>query len=188
MGPPDSGNVPPKPEGAAYAWIRDKVWVDLNNLSLMPGFGELMDNVVTNWDLWKEYTLIDSPQDVPLPGGMSDKLTAFEVMCLISILGFWMTLVDFIIQAMLVLRVFREEKLVFAVRNFVQISLGKEFTESPPFDLEGAYNDSTNESPLIFILSPGADPNDYLLALAKNKVVSSSKCFLLCILLNRSSP
>lgn len=33
-----------------------------------------------------------------------------------------------------------------------------------------APQDSTNLTPLIFVLSPGADINDYLLELAKNKV------------------
>ena len=50
---------------------------------------------------------------------------------------------------------------------YVASSIGDYFTESPPFDLEGAYGDSTNVTPLIFILSSGADPTDYLLQLAE---------------------
>ena len=63
----------------------------------------------------------------------------------------------------------REEKLVFGTRRYVRLELGEEFSESPAFNLEGAYQDSTNVTPLIFVLSPGADINDYLLELAKNK-------------------
>ena len=47
--------------------------------------------------------------------------------------------------------------------RYVGSAIGDYFTESPPFDLNGAYNDSINVTPLIFILSPGADPTDYLL-------------------------
>ena len=43
------------------------------------------------------------------------------------------------------------------------------FIESPPFDLEGCLEDSTNVTPIIFVLSPGADPIAYLKALAEAK-------------------
>jgi len=61
------------------------------------------------------------------------------------------------------------QKTIFAMRVYLHREFGPEFTESPPFDLEGCYNDSDNNTPLIFVLSPGADINDYLMELAKNK-------------------
>lgn len=59
-------------------------------------------------------------------------------------------------------KVLREEKLMFAVKTFVAEELGEKYIESPPFDLLGSYNDSTSTAPIIFILSPGADPISYL--------------------------
>lgn len=53
------------------------------------------------------------------------------------------------------------------VKEFIRKELSDEFIESPPFDLSGAYSDSTSTSPLIFILSPGADPIPNLQNLAK---------------------
>lgn len=47
--------------------------------------------------------------------------------------------------------------------------LGKLFIESPLFDLKGSFADSTLTTPIVFVLSPGADPISYLLALAKEK-------------------
>ena len=55
------------------------------------------------------------------------------------------------------------------MRQYVRFTIGEFFTESPPFDLEGAFSDSASTTPLIFILSPGADPTDYLLQLAQSK-------------------
>jgi len=70
---------------------------------------------------------------------------------------------------MQVLKILKPGKLIFAVKNFVKTELGPKYIESPPFDLEGCLGDSTNVTPIIFVLSPGADPIAYLNALADKK-------------------
>ena len=57
--------------------------------------------------------------------------------------------------------------------EFVKTTLGNEFIESPPFNLQGAFNDSSKMTPIIFILSPGADPILYLKAIAVQKEMDS---------------
>ncbi len=52
------------------------------------------------------------------------------------------------------------------IQSFVAEHLGSRFTEPPPFNLAGAFQDSSNTTPLIFVLSPGADPMADLLKLA----------------------
>jgi dynein heavy chain len=68
---------------------------------------------------------------------------------------------------MIVYKMLREEKLILIIKNFVLKVLGKMFIESPVFDLKGSFDDSSASTPIIFVLSPGADPISYLLALAK---------------------
>jgi dynein heavy chain len=72
-------------------------------------------------------------------------------------------------QRIMLLRALREEKLVFALRALIVEELGSEYLEFPPFDLDGAYKDSGPVTPVIFVLSPGADPTAALLAFAKTK-------------------
>lgn len=49
-------------------------------------------------------------------------------------------------------------QIVPAITTFVTDKLGKKFVEPPPFDLTRSYLDSRSTVPLIFVLSPGADP------------------------------
>lgn len=45
-----------------------------------------------------------------------------------------------------------------AVSKFVNSKLGKMFVQPPAFDLNKSYMDSNSTIPLVFVLSPGADP------------------------------
>ncbi|XP_060043693.1 dynein axonemal heavy chain 6 [Erinaceus europaeus] len=52
----------------------------------------------------------------------------------------------------------KEEKVVFALTDFVVENLGKQFIETPPVDLATLYQDMSFNTPLVFILSTGSDP------------------------------
>ncbi|XP_064233927.1 dynein axonemal heavy chain 6 isoform X4 [Aotus nancymaae] len=52
----------------------------------------------------------------------------------------------------------KEEKVVFALTDFVIENLGKQFVETPPVDLATLYQDMSFNTPLVFILSTGSDP------------------------------
>ncbi|KAI4587317.1 hypothetical protein MJG53_005104 [Ovis ammon polii x Ovis aries] len=52
----------------------------------------------------------------------------------------------------------KEEKVVFALTDFVIENLGKAFIETPPVDLPTLYQDMSYNTPLVFILSTGSDP------------------------------
>jgi len=74
---------------------------------------------------------------------------------------------------LLLLKTLREEKLISLIKNYIKETLGSLFIESPAFDLKGSFTDSTCTTPIIFVLSPGADPITYLLNLAKEMEMDS---------------
>ena len=66
------------------------------------------------------------------------------------------------LQVLLILRAVKMEILIPAIRSFVKSSIGEDYINAPLFDLQRAYNESTTETPLIFVLSPGNDPQSNL--------------------------
>lgn len=61
-------------------------------------------------------------------------------------------------QKMIILKAIRPDKVCLAVADFVTFQIGKEFIDPPTFNLGACYQDSTNITPLMFVLSSGTDP------------------------------
>ncbi|XP_051785909.1 dynein axonemal heavy chain 6 [Erpetoichthys calabaricus] len=74
-----------------------------------------------------------------------------------------------VFQKLILLKGFVEEKVVFAVTDFVIENLGKQFVENPPVDLATLYNDMSPSTPLVFILSTGSDPMGAFQRFAKER-------------------
>eukprot|EP00971_Amphidinium_carterae_P260521 5168724-Amphidinium_carterae.2 len=138
---------------AAPAWVNPVAWAKLDTLERLTAasgdtcYTGLLEAISSGGD-WKAFCSDDNLHDSKLPSGWQEKLTAF--------------------QRLLLVKSLKENALLLAVRGFVLKELGEYFTESPPFDLMGSYKDSQCTTPLIFVLSAGADPTDYLLTLASD--------------------
>lgn len=82
-------------------------------------------------------------------------------------------------QKLIVLKVFRPEKLLFAFSKYVSEQLGPKYAESPPASVEAVYRDSNRITPSIFVLSSGADPTTQVIKFAetmnfKDKILYTS--------------
>lgn len=143
---------PPNPEPS---WISDKSWTELCRLSALSNFNGLTNDIADQPDGWRELYESREPHEIPFPGVWNTKITTF--------------------QKLLALRCLRPDKMVPAFQNFVVEQMGRKFVEPPPFDLASSYEDSSSCTPLIFILSPGADPMTQLLKFADDRKFGGSK-------------
>ena len=71
------------------------------------------------------------------------------------------------------MRILRQDKVIPAIVKLIKKDkeLGRSYTLPPPFDLAKSFSDSTNKTPIIFVLSPGADPMTELQKLSELKKV-----------------
>ncbi|KER25823.1 hypothetical protein T265_06797 [Opisthorchis viverrini] len=132
----------------ASNWLSDKSWDEICRLSSLKSFKGFREHFETHLTEWKRYYDSKDPHETPLPPPW-DKVDVF--------------------RALIVLRCIRPDKVVPGVLNYVREKLGRKFIEPPPFDLARTYQDSSCTTPLLFILSPGADPTMALLKFATDK-------------------
>ncbi|XP_039204061.1 dynein heavy chain 12, axonemal isoform X1 [Crotalus tigris] len=137
------------------SWLQDKSWDEICRASDMSAFKGLRNHVTSQPNEWRNIYDSKEPQNVPLPTPWNTDLNE--------------------IKKMIILRCLRPDKITPAITTFVTDKLGKKFVEPPPFDLTKSYLDSNSSIPLIFVLSPGADPMASLLKFANDKNMIGSK-------------
>ncbi|KAM4676017.1 dynein axonemal heavy chain 3-like [Discoglossus pictus] len=132
-------------------WLKDKSWGEILRLSTLPIFTGLSDHFCSNLTEWKRIYDSSHPNEMELPYPWEDILTSF--------------------QKLLVIRCIRPDKVISAVQQFITEKLGSKYIDPPPFDLQRSYMDSASSTPLIFVLSPGADPLELLMKFAEEQEI-----------------
>ncbi|KAI9102678.1 dynein heavy chain and region D6 of dynein motor-domain-containing protein [Phlyctochytrium arcticum] len=131
-----------------FPWITDQGWKDLLKLTtLNANFLMLADHVRKNEEEWQSWVALDAPENAPFPMDYSNRLTPFQQLC--------------------VLRCFRTDRVYNAVTNFVIKHMGEKYVMPPVINYQNIFEQSTPTSPVVFILSPGADPQNDLQKLAE---------------------
>uniref|UniRef100_A0A8C9Y8Q9 Dynein axonemal heavy chain 12 n=1 Tax=Sander lucioperca TaxID=283035 RepID=A0A8C9Y8Q9_SANLU len=137
------------------SWLQDKSWDETCRASELPGLQGIKEAFIKGPEDFKSIYDSKDPSNTPLPAPWCEQLND--------------------LQKMIIVRCLRPDKIVPAVIKYVTGRLGKKFVQPPPFDLSKSYLDSNSTIPLVFVLSPGADPMASLLKFASDKDMSGAK-------------
>eukprot|EP00744_Colponema_vietnamica_P002766 GILI01004305.1.p1 GENE.GILI01004305.1~~GILI01004305.1.p1 ORF type:complete len:1534 (+),score=358.98 GILI01004305.1:162-4604(+) len=138
-----------------FSWLTERQWNDVCKLgTTCPVFADLVANVQKSASEWHEWSALDRPEDlkVQLPDGYGDVITPFQRLCL--------------------LRCFRPDRVYIAVAQFISglDLMGPRFTVPPILRYKDVFDKSSSMSPIVCVVSPGANPTDEIIKLAEKEV------------------
>ncbi|KAK7195889.1 dynein heavy chain [Novymonas esmeraldas] len=137
-------------------WLTERQWNDVCKLATtVDTFEHLTDDVAGNAEAWHAWTSLDRPEELDgstLPCGYAEKMTSFQLLCL--------------------LRCLRPDRVYGAVTNFIATCdlLGEQFIMPPILRYKEVLEKSSSMSPIVCIVSPGANPTDEIVRLAAKEV------------------
>eukprot|EP00112_Aurelia_sp_Birch-Aquarium-sp1_P020988 Seg5537.1 transcript_id=Seg5537.1/GoldUCD/mRNA.D3Y31 product="Dynein heavy chain 3 axonemal" protein_id=Seg5537.1/GoldUCD/D3Y31 len=134
-------------------WLSEKSWAEIVRASDLPNVKGLMDDMASNG--WRKFYDSASPNTEKLPEPWDLKLQGLD--------------------RTVVLRCLRPDKIVPAVQEFIVDHMGRTYIEPPTFNLPLSFADASCTTPLIFVLSPGADPMAALLKFAEDRGFGGNK-------------
>ncbi|CAH1393775.1 unnamed protein product [Nezara viridula] len=131
----------------AEHWLPKSSWDEICRVDTLDAFREFLDHFKKNLEQWHNFYELGAPafNDIPYPWNI--QLTLF--------------------QKLIVFRIFRPDRLIPMIETFIEKQAGSDFIEAPPVNLNETIKNCAPYTPIIFVLSPGADPLKSLLELAK---------------------
>ncbi|VDM33429.1 unnamed protein product [Hydatigera taeniaeformis] len=136
-------SCPPKPA----KWIADDVWLNINALSRLPAFTSLVDQVIGSERKWRRWHEVEAPEEGIFPLNYDADLSTFG--------------------RLLFIRTWCPDRVVHQARKYISETLGHRFAEETLLNVEEIYADSTAKTPIINLLTVGADPTLLIEQLAR---------------------
>jgi dynein heavy chain len=141
----DLNAVEPKPK----PWILDLTWLNLIQLSTLPQFSELPNQVTRGASAWKNWFDDPEPEEAPLPDGYDSVLDVF--------------------RKLLLVRSWCPDRTLAQAKKYISKSVGARFVESIITDINQIWTESDPVTPMVCLLSPGSDPTEAIKSLSKAK-------------------
>lgn len=136
-----SGELKTLPNPASD-WLSPQSWSEFLVLATLTTFLGLEYDIGKRSEEFRQIFDDANPHKMEFPGKWEHALTNF--------------------QRILILRCLRSDRVTSGIQDFVSRELGDRFVEPQTSDVSALYKESSPTTPLIFVLSPGADPANSL--------------------------
>eukprot|EP00981_Chlorochromonas_danica_P012313 scaffold4815_cov184-Ochromonas_danica.AAC.1 len=128
------------------AWLTESAWARLKAIEEDLGpqhsqFADLTERVAADAEDWEEWYNRPDAENHPMP---TDCAYLEDV------------------PRLILLRVFRADRVPFALLEYVKKHLGEDFVHQPPFQMARTYRFTTCSTPCLFVLYPGVDPTSWV--------------------------
>eukprot|EP00792_Barthelona_sp_PAP020_P008883 TRINITY_DN3255_c1_g1_i1.p1 TRINITY_DN3255_c1_g1~~TRINITY_DN3255_c1_g1_i1.p1 ORF type:complete len:3803 (+),score=1118.83 TRINITY_DN3255_c1_g1_i1:106-11514(+) len=137
-----------------YQWLPDYAWLNIVALAQNVGaFSTLIADLgAHNETLWRAFYDMEDPENRLLTEIFGNRLSPF--------------------YQLLLVRSIRPDRAMLAAQNYIRDRLGNEFVEPPPLSLESINIESQPNSPIVSLLSLGADPSNDIISLARHSKIN----------------
>lgn len=135
-------------------FITNVGWGAIKSLTTLETFNNLDSDIEGSAKRWKKIVDSEKPENERLPQDWKNK-THLQRLC--------------------ILRALRPDRMLYAIRNFVSVNLGKVYIEGSSLPFAESFKESGPATPIFFILSPGVDPLKDVEALGRHLGFTSDK-------------
>ena len=118
-------------------FLNNTSWGGIKALSAMEEFRNLDRDIEGSAKRWKKFVESEGPEKEKFPQEWKNKSP---------------------LQKLCMMRALRPDRMVYAVKIFVDEKLGSKYVESKPVEFAKSYEESGPGTPIFFVLSPGVDP------------------------------
>ncbi|XP_055341295.1 LOW QUALITY PROTEIN: dynein beta chain, ciliary-like [Paramacrobiotus metropolitanus] len=118
-------------------FLSDACWGTVKVLAATEEFKNLDKDIEGSAKRWKKIVESDNPEREKLPQEWKGKSA---------------------LQRMMIMRALRPDRMVYAVRVFVEEKLGERYVENRAVEFGRSFEESGPSTPMFFVLSPGVDP------------------------------
>ena len=119
--------------------LKDYQIANVRGLEKLDIFAGLLDIIASNSEstYWRKWLKDEKAEETEMPKSMN-KLTDF--------------------QRLLVIKALRPDRITSAITNYISEQMTDKYIESTTFDMEATFKETTNLTPIFFVLFPGIDP------------------------------